>query len=148
LIIISLHWGGNYCWYPSKEKQSFAHQLIDECGVDIIHGHSSHHVQGIEIYHGKPILYGCGDFVDDYAVTQEFRNDLGFAYFIDWNFQKKCVQQIELVPTKIDAFSVTKSLEPSDRKWLIEKMIALSKQFGTQLIPQNNSLLINKISKS
>jgi len=89
LVVASLHWGGNYCWIPSKQKQMFAHQLIDLCGVDIIHGHSSHHVQGIEIYKGKPIIYGCGDFVDDYAVTEEYSNDLGFAYFVDWNFEKK-----------------------------------------------------------
>lgn len=38
------------------------------------------HVQGIEIYKGRPIFYGCGDFVDDYAVDEEYRNDLGFAY--------------------------------------------------------------------
>lgn len=38
-----------------------AHFLIDECQVDIIHGHSAHHLQGIEIRNGKVILYGCGD---------------------------------------------------------------------------------------
>jgi hypothetical protein len=45
LVLFSLHWGSNYCWIPSKKFQQFAHQLVDDCSVDIIHGHSSHHVQ-------------------------------------------------------------------------------------------------------
>ncbi len=39
---------------------------MDEAAVDIVHGHSSHHPKGIEAYKGKPILYGCGDFLSDY----------------------------------------------------------------------------------
>jgi poly-gamma-glutamate capsule biosynthesis protein CapA/YwtB (metallophosphatase superfamily) len=64
--------GPNYCWRPPAKFQKFAHELID-CGVDIIHGHSAHHVQGIEIYKHKPILFGCGDFIDDYAVDDDYR---------------------------------------------------------------------------
>lgn len=44
-ITVSIHWGSNYCWNPPKSFQNFAHQLIDDCGVDLIHGHSSHHIQ-------------------------------------------------------------------------------------------------------
>jgi len=80
LKIVSVHWGPNYAWHPASSIVSMAHFLIDECGVDIIHGHSSHHIQGVELYRGKLIIYGCGDFVDDYAVTREFRNDLSAAW--------------------------------------------------------------------
>jgi len=27
--------------------------VIDSCGVDLIYGHSSHHVRGMEVYKGK-----------------------------------------------------------------------------------------------
>jgi len=57
-----------------------AHAFIDESDVDVIHGTSSHHIQGIEVHRGKPILYGCGDFIDDYATDAEYRNDLSFLY--------------------------------------------------------------------
>lgn len=40
----------------------FCHQCID-AGADIILGHGSHILRGIEIYKGKPIFYGLGDFV-------------------------------------------------------------------------------------
>jgi hypothetical protein len=31
------------------------------------------------VYNGIPIIYGCGDFVDDYAVDSAYRNNLGPA---------------------------------------------------------------------
>ncbi|CAN0074279.1 unnamed protein product, partial [Phaeothamnion confervicola] len=73
--------GPNYAWQPSPAIRSLARILIDG-GVDVIHGHSSHHIQacrlqGVEIYKGKPIFYGLGDFVDDYAVDYSYRNDHG-----------------------------------------------------------------------
>jgi len=142
-----LHWGGNYCWIPSKEKQEFAHQLVDDCGVDIIHGHSSHHIQGIEIYKGKPIIYGCGDFIDDYAVSEEYRNDLGFAYFVDWDFESKSVQKIELIPTKVELCAVSKNVNVSDREWLIQHMTKLCKYFETSTKYTEGKLLLQSSKK-
>jgi poly-gamma-glutamate capsule biosynthesis protein CapA/YwtB (metallophosphatase superfamily) len=58
--------------------------LINEAGVDIVHGHSSHHPKGIEVYKNRPILYGCGDFLNDYegiSGYQEYRDDLTLMYF-------------------------------------------------------------------
>ncbi|UCH80070.1 MAG: CapA family protein, partial [Nitrospiraceae bacterium] len=69
---------------PSDQKE-FARKLIDKAGIDIIHGHSSHHVKGIEIYNEKLIIYGCGDFLNDYEGIrgyENFRDDLGLMYFV------------------------------------------------------------------
>lgn len=35
-------------------------------GVDVVCGHSSHHVKGAEVHAGKLAIYGCGDLVSDY----------------------------------------------------------------------------------
>jgi hypothetical protein len=81
LRIFSVHWGPNYSFHPPTEIRSLARFLIDECEVDVVHGHSSHHVQGVERPRpGKLIIYGCGDFVDDYALNERFRNDLGAVW--------------------------------------------------------------------
>jgi poly-gamma-glutamate synthesis protein (capsule biosynthesis protein) len=62
-VVISLHWGGNWGYAIPEAHIRFAHALIDEAGADLIHGHSSHHPLGIEVYRGRPVLYGCGDLV-------------------------------------------------------------------------------------
>ncbi len=41
--------------------EEFAHQCID-AGADMFFGHGSHVMRGIEIYKGKPIFYGLGNF--------------------------------------------------------------------------------------
>ncbi|GAM34486.1 polyglutamate biosynthesis protein [Talaromyces pinophilus] len=109
LKIFSFHWGPNYSWHPSTEIRQMAHFLIFECGIDIVHGHSSHHVQGIECpAPGKLIIYGCGDFVDDYAINKEYRNDLGALYRVIVQEQSdhggvKPVR-VEIFPTRITHF--------------------------------------------
>lgn len=65
-VVLSLHWCGNWGYEIAREHRDFAHAVIDEAGIDLLHGHSSHHPMGIELYHGKAILYGCGDFLNDY----------------------------------------------------------------------------------
>ena len=58
LRIVSIHWGPNWAMKGETTQElaarrSFAHRLIDECGVDLIYGHSSHHARGIEVYKNK-----------------------------------------------------------------------------------------------
>lgn len=65
LVVASVHWGGNWGHAVPAEHRRLAHRLID-AGADLIHGHSSHHPKGLERYRGRPILYGCGDLINDY----------------------------------------------------------------------------------
>jgi len=83
--IISIHWGANWGYDIPAEHQKFAHRLVDEAAVDVIYGHSSHHAIGMELYKGVPVLYGCGDFINDYegiSGNEEFRFELALAYFL------------------------------------------------------------------
>ncbi|KGW97586.1 CapA family protein [Burkholderia pseudomallei] len=58
LVVVSLHWGGNWGFEIGDDEHAFAHRLIDTGAADIVYGHSSHHVKGIEIYRERLILYG------------------------------------------------------------------------------------------
>lgn len=87
--------GPHFREFPSSEYVIFARRLID-LGVDIYWGHSNQMPQGIEIYKGKPIHYDSGDFVDDYAIDQYYKNDLSFLFLLD--VESKKPKSIELVP--------------------------------------------------
>ena len=41
VVIASIHWGGNWEYHVSSEQQTFAHRLIDEAGIDVLHGHAA-----------------------------------------------------------------------------------------------------------
>jgi poly-gamma-glutamate synthesis protein (capsule biosynthesis protein) len=83
IAVASIHWGTNWGYEVPAEHVGFAHRLIDR-GVDVVHGHSSHHPRPIQVYRGKLILYGCGDFIDDYegiSGYEQYRDDLRLLYF-------------------------------------------------------------------
>jgi poly-gamma-glutamate synthesis protein (capsule biosynthesis protein) len=63
--VVSIHWGSNWGFGVPIEQRRFAHALIDG-GVDVVHGHSSHHLKGAELYRGRLVIYGCGDLISDY----------------------------------------------------------------------------------
>jgi len=73
LVVASLHWGPNWVTEPDATQEAFARWLIDR-GVDVVHGHSAHVLQGVEVYRGRPILYDAGDFVDDYIHKEGLHN--------------------------------------------------------------------------
>lgn len=60
IVVASIHWGRNWGYEVPPAQRRFARWLLDG-GVDIVHGHSSHHVRPIELYRDKLILYGCGN---------------------------------------------------------------------------------------
>lgn len=74
VLIVSAHWGSNWGSVPPSDHVRVGRALID-AGADIVFGHSSHVLRGIEIYRGRPIVYSAGNFIDDYAVDPIERND-------------------------------------------------------------------------
>src|SRR6187399_3323061 len=82
VAIVSLHWGSNWGYTVTKDQVRFARRLVD-FGVDIVHGHSAHHPRPIEVYRGGLILYGCGDFINDYEGIrgyEAYRDELRLLY--------------------------------------------------------------------
>lgn len=107
IIMASIHWGPNWGHLIPREQSQFAHRLIDEAGVDIVHGHSSHHPKGIELYRGKLILYGCGDLINDYEgiePTPGFAPDLGLAYLPRIDVETGQLVDLRMIPVRTRRF--------------------------------------------
>jgi poly-gamma-glutamate capsule biosynthesis protein CapA/YwtB (metallophosphatase superfamily) len=56
------HEGGAERYYPPEFFITFAHAMID-AGADLVCASGPHVLRGIELYKGKPILYGLGNFI-------------------------------------------------------------------------------------
>src|SRR5256885_9943884 len=56
------HEGGVDRYQPPQFFVTFARAMID-AGADVVSASGPHVVRGIEIYKGKPILYGLGNFI-------------------------------------------------------------------------------------
>lgn len=120
IVIVSIHWGGNWGYAVSQAQREFARQLIDRGGVDLVHGHSSHHVKGMEVYKRKLILYGCGDLLTDYEGIgghEAYRPDLSFLYFPTLSASNGNLLSLDLVPTRVRRFRLTRP-DRADQAWL------------------------------
>jgi poly-gamma-glutamate synthesis protein (capsule biosynthesis protein) len=133
VVIVSVHWGGNWGYGIPSTQKMLAHRLVDETGLDVLHGHSSHHVKAIEVYNGRLILYGCGDFLNDYEGIEgyeSFRGDLGLMYFVDVDPRAGGLLALRMVPTQVRRFRVNRATE-LDSKWLEDLLNREGKRFGT-----------------
>jgi len=137
LVVASLHWGPNMVERPPEAFQRFAHWLVEQ-GVDLLHGHSAHIFQGVEVHDGAVILYDCGDFVDDYAVDDRLRNDRSFLFELSVSADR-VVQTLTLRPTEIYDYAVHEA-DPEVAAWSRERMRELSTPFGTEFDREGESL--------
>jgi poly-gamma-glutamate capsule biosynthesis protein CapA/YwtB (metallophosphatase superfamily) len=142
LVIFSVHWGSNWGYDVPDEQIDFARALIDSGTVDIVHGHSSHHPRPLEIYKGKLIVYGAGDFLNDYEGiegNESYRDDLALMYFPTLDARTGELVRLRLVPLQIFRFSLRRA-SAADTAWLSQVITRESRQFGTKINFENGNL--------
>jgi poly-gamma-glutamate capsule biosynthesis protein CapA/YwtB (metallophosphatase superfamily) len=137
LVVFSNHWGANFVERPSMAFRDFARRVI-ELGADVYYGHSAHVCQGIEIYHGKPILYDTGDFIDDYAVNPLLRNDRSCLFKLE--FQGARLNAIELLPVTLSVAQVELARQ-SEFDAISSRMQMLCDELGTRIDIRNDRLV-------
>ncbi len=135
IAVASVHWGGNWGYDISETQRTIAHRLIDRAAVDVIHGHSSHHPKAIEVYRGKLILYGCGDFINDYEGIrgyEEFRSDLTLAYFARIDACTGELLELEMIPFRIRRLRLERA-DHEDTRLLAKSLDRTSCPFGARV---------------
>jgi poly-gamma-glutamate synthesis protein (capsule biosynthesis protein) len=146
IVIASIHWGGNWGYRIPRDQIEFAHRLIGEAGVDIVHGHSSHHVKGLEVYQDRLILYGCGDFLNDYEGIgghERYRSDLTLMYFPTVDATTGKLKQLRLAPMEIRNMKLNRA-QPDDTQWLRDTLNRESKRFGVRVeTDDQGDLMVN-----
>ena len=143
LIVASIHWGSNWGYEIPREQVLFAHRLIDE-GVAIVHGHSSHHVKAIEVFKGRLILYGCGDFITDYegiSGYEAFRGDLALMHFVELDSVGGELINARLIPMQMQRFRLERA-SGADAKWMCNLISELGEPFGTRVSWEDGSLTL------
>jgi len=128
LVLVSAHVGPNW-GAPSVEMRALAHELLD-LGADFYWGHSNHTPQGIELYRGKAILYSSGDFIDDYMVDENERNDLSFLFVLC--VERGRLARIRLHPVRIEDCRV-RLARNEDALFLQKTMQAKCAALGTSI---------------
>jgi poly-gamma-glutamate capsule biosynthesis protein CapA/YwtB (metallophosphatase superfamily) len=135
LAVASIHWGENWDYRVPAEQKALARRLIDEAGVAVVHGHSSHHAKAIEVHRGRLVLYGCGDFLTDYegiGGREEYRGDLALAYLPALDHATGELRSLDLVPFVSRRFRLERAPK-QDAHWLAERLTSVSEALGTRV---------------
>ncbi|MCW2875952.1 MAG: poly-gamma-glutamate synthesis protein [Sphaerisporangium sp.] len=142
VAVASIHWGSNWGYEVSPDQISFAHRLVDD-GVDVVHGHSSHHPRPIEVYHDKLILYGCGDFTDDYegiSGHEEYRADLRLLYFASLEPESGKLIGLRMAPMQVRQMRLHHA-SSEDSRWLQAALDRVSRDFGSRVALEPDGML-------
>jgi poly-gamma-glutamate capsule biosynthesis protein CapA/YwtB (metallophosphatase superfamily) len=135
VTLVTPHWGPNMTAEPRAYARRAAAELV-EAGATVVAGHSAHVFQGVE---GR-VLYDLGDFLDDYAVHAELRNDLGLLFLITLEGQR--LRELQAIPLKLD-YCYTRSATRDEAAWITSRFRSACKAFGTQVVEEDGRLVID-----
>lgn len=142
VAVVSVHWASNWGYGVGSSESQFAHRLID-AGIDMVHGHSSHHPRPIEIYRGRPILYGCGDLINDYEGIgghESYRTDLRLLYLACTDPGDGRLILLRMIPLRVRRMRLEHAAH-TDAEWLRATIEHISRGFGTRVTAEPDGLL-------
>jgi hypothetical protein len=89
---------------------------------------------------GKPIRYDTGDFVDDYALDEEPRNDPSALFLA--RARPPAIEGLDLVPVRIDRMRV--NLARGDaRDAIARRLTAPCAEVHPELVPRQGPLCVS-----
>ncbi|KXZ43828.1 hypothetical protein GPECTOR_79g107 [Gonium pectorale] len=114
--------------------------LEGAAGVDLVHGHSSHHAKGCELYRGKLIVYGAGDLISDYegihnasvesAFPREaYRDDVGLLWYADVGARDGALRRLAMRPTRLRHLRLEEP-DPADWEYIVKTMDRECRRLG------------------
>jgi poly-gamma-glutamate capsule biosynthesis protein CapA/YwtB (metallophosphatase superfamily) len=95
VVVVAPHWGPNMRAEPVAHVRRAA-AALDAAGATLVAGHSAHIPQGVS---GRT-LFDLGDFIDDYRVDPELRNDLGLLWLV--TLDAGGPRRVEGVPVRLE----------------------------------------------
>ncbi|MER6826479.1 CapA family protein [Streptosporangium sp. NPDC000563] len=143
VAVVSIHWGSNWGYHVPRKQTRFAHRLVDG-GVDVVHGHSSHHPRPVEVYRDRLVLYGCGDLVDDYEGIpgyEEYRDDLRLLYFASVEPGSGHLTGLRMVPLRARRMRLQHASE-EDSEWLRRVLDRVGRNFGSRVDLEPDGALV------
>jgi poly-gamma-glutamate capsule biosynthesis protein CapA/YwtB (metallophosphatase superfamily) len=122
-VLVTPHWGPNMVAQPSDQARRAAEALV-AAGAALVAGHSAHVFQGI----ATRALFDLGNFLDDYAVDPELRNDLGLLWLVEIGIGGPC--RIRALPLALD-YCFTRQASADEAEWIARRLRDLCAPFGS-----------------
>lgn len=136
IVVVTPHWGPNMVPAPVPHVRRAGPAFVD-AGATLVAGHSAHVFHGVE----PPILWDLGDFVDDYAVDAELRNDLGLFWLVELDAGRPT--RFEAVPLALD-YCHTRLAHDDEAEWIARRFAEACAAFDVPVEVENGRLVIRE----
>jgi len=125
VVLVTPHWGPNMTPEPVPHVRAAA-RALRAAGADLVAGHSAH------VPHGAAdgVCYDLGDFVDDYVVHPELRNDLGLLFLV--TLDEGGASTVSAVPLALDRCH-TRLAVRQEYAWMRDRFAAACAALGTEM---------------
>ncbi len=132
IAVVAAHWGPNMVGHPVRHVRRAAPELT-AAGATLVVGHSAH------VFHGftREVLYDVGDFIDDYAVHPQLRNDLGLLFLV--TLDATAVRRVAAVPLTLE-YCRTRLARGADHAWISDRLRRVCAPFGTEVAERDGRL--------
>jgi poly-gamma-glutamate capsule biosynthesis protein CapA/YwtB (metallophosphatase superfamily) len=134
-VLVTPHWGPNMRAEPLARVRRAAAALV-AAGATLVAGHSAHVFQGVAGH----VLYDLGDFLDDYAVDPELRNDLGLLWLV--TFDDRGPRRLEALPLTLEHCN-TRLATGDDARWVMRRFRALCARLGTEVREEEGRCVVS-----
>ncbi len=124
LVLVTIHWGQEYSFYPIPYQSAQARQMID-AGATLIIGHGPHYPQGIEDYGGGRIIYSLGNFIFDEPY---FYANRSFIYGVRLSATGE-ILDAQIYPFRIEQH-IPQLLQGRERSWLENRILTLGRIYA------------------
>jgi poly-gamma-glutamate capsule biosynthesis protein CapA/YwtB (metallophosphatase superfamily) len=135
MMLVMPHWGPNMTPRPRRHVLRAAEELVAG-GATLVAGHSAH------VFHGVlgRVLYDLGDFLDDYAVDAELRNDLGLLFLV--TLERSGPREVQALPLKLE-YCHTRLATRDEAAWVSHRFRSACRELGTEAVEDDGRLVVN-----
>jgi poly-gamma-glutamate capsule biosynthesis protein CapA/YwtB (metallophosphatase superfamily) len=133
--LVCPHWGPNMTREPLPYVRAAA-RALREAGAALVAGTSAHVFHGVE----GNVLYDLGDFIDDYTVDPELRNDHGLLFLVD--LEPDGPRRIEAVPIRLE-YAYTRLARGEEAAWIARRFREACAALGTEVREEHGRLVID-----
>jgi poly-gamma-glutamate capsule biosynthesis protein CapA/YwtB (metallophosphatase superfamily) len=131
-VLVTPHWGPNMTAEPVPHVRRAADAFL-EAGATLVAGHSAHVFHGVAPH----VVYDLGDFVDDYRVDSNLRNDLGLLFLVDL-----AGDRLEAIPLKLE-FTHTRLATGADAAWIRTRFTHACAELGAAVTEEDGRLFLS-----
>jgi poly-gamma-glutamate capsule biosynthesis protein CapA/YwtB (metallophosphatase superfamily) len=132
-VLVTPHWGPNMVDAPICNVRRAAEALAT-AGATLIAGHSAH------VFHGAAaaVLFDVGDFLDDYAIHRDLRNDLGLLWLVE--LEASGPRAIRALPLALD-YCFTRRANPSETETILALLRGRCSPLGSEVTTTRDGLV-------